>query len=94
MALFPIYGVFQGDFVPHLVAVDTDDSMQLVAEKIAVHSVGRRVPHKPAASGYQIQIGEHLVSPQSPLSQVIGETGLKPLQWVTVDWARPSGEHL
>lgn len=94
MALFPIYGVFKGDFVPHLVAVDTDDSMQQVAEKIAVHSVGRRVPHKPTASGYQIEIGDQLVSLQSPLSQVIGETGLKPLQWVTVDWARLSGENL
>jgi hypothetical protein len=52
------------------------------------------VPHRPKASGYQIQIGEHLVSPQLPLSQVIGETGLKPLQWVTVDWAQSSGEHL
>ena len=94
MALFPIYGVFKGDFVPHLVAVDTDDSMQQVAEQIAHHSVGRRVPHRPKASGYQIQIGEHLVSPQLLLSQVIGETGLKPLQWVTVDWAQSSGEHL
>jgi len=94
MALFPIYGVFKGDFVPHLVAVDTDDSMQKVAEQIAVHSVGRRVPHKPSSSGYQIQIGESLVPLQWSLSKAIGETGLKPLQWVTVDWARPAGEHL
>ena len=43
MALFPIYGVFKGDFVPHLVAVDTDDPMTVVADKIADHSVGRRI---------------------------------------------------
>ena len=40
MALFPIYGTFKGDFCAHLVAVDTDDTMGQVAEKIAVHSVG------------------------------------------------------
>lgn len=88
MALFPIYGVFKGDFVPHLVAVDTDDTMQQVAEKIAVHSVGRRLPNRPEASGYRIQVGDQLVAAAKPLSQVLGETGLKPLEWVTVDWAR------
>ena len=49
MALFPITGRFVGDFVPHLVAVDTDDTMDQIAEKVAVHSVGRRVA-RPAAS--------------------------------------------
>lgn len=87
MALFPIYGVFKGDFVPHLVAVDTGDTMNEVAQKIAVHSVGRRLPQRPGATGYRIQVGEHLVAVDKPLSQVLGETGLKPLQWVTVDWA-------
>jgi len=87
MALFPIYGVFQGDFVPHLVAVDTDDTMAQVAEKIAVHSVGRRVPAKPHAKGYRVRIGDADMSMDAPLSQVLARTGLKPLQWVTVDWA-------
>ena len=88
MALFPIYGVFQGDFVPHLVAVDTDDTMAQVAEKIAVHSVGRRVPAKPRAKGYRIRIGNADIAMDAPLSQVLAQTGLRPLQWVTVDWAR------
>ena len=87
MALFPIYGLFQGDFVPHLVAVDTEDTMHQVAEKIAVHSVGRRVPNRPGAKGYRIRVGEHRVAAEKVLAQVLGETGLKPLQWVTVDWA-------
>lgn len=87
MALFPIYGVFQGDFVPHLVAVDTDDTMNQVAEKIAVHSVGRRVPRRPGAKGYRVQVGERTVPNDSTLSQVLVEPGLKPLEWVTVGWA-------
>ena len=87
MALFPIYGVFKGDFVPHLVAVDTDDTMNQVAEKIAVHSVGRRVPRGPQGAAYRIRIGERTVSNTKALSQVLAETGLKPLEWVTVDWS-------
>jgi toluene monooxygenase system protein B len=43
MALFPVQGIFDGDFVVLLVAVDTDDPMTVVAEKIAHHVVGRRV---------------------------------------------------
>lgn len=87
MALFPIYGVFKGDFVPHLVAVDTDDTMDQVAAKIAVHSVGRRVPRGRVGAGYRIRIGERTVVNAQALSQVLAETGLKPLEWVTVDWA-------
>ncbi len=86
MALFPIYGVFKGDFVPHLVAVDTDDTMDQVAAKIAVHSVGRRLPRGPTGAGYRIRIGERTVGNAQALSQVLAETGLKPLEWVTVDW--------
>jgi toluene monooxygenase system protein B len=87
MALFPIYGVFRGDFVPHLVAVDTEDTMQQVAEKIAVHSVGRRLPRRTDGCGYQIEVGKRTVAAETLLSQVLAETGFKPLEWVTVDWA-------
>jgi len=54
MALFPIYGRFIGDCVPHLVAVDTGDTMAQVAEKIAVHSVGRRIPPRPDSTGFEV----------------------------------------
>jgi toluene monooxygenase system protein B len=43
MALFPLQGIFDGDFVVLLVPVDTEDPMTVVAEKIAHHVVGRRV---------------------------------------------------
>ncbi len=87
MALFPIYGVFKGDFVPHLVAVDTEDTMAQVAEKIAVHSVGRRLPQRADAKGMRVTIGDQTIDNRQPLSQVMTQTGLKPLQWVTVEWA-------
>ncbi|MFT4562347.1 MAG: toluene monooxygenase system protein B [Gammaproteobacteria bacterium] len=47
MAAFPIHSNFQGDFVLQLVEIDTDDSMDAVAEKCAYHSVGRRVAPQP-----------------------------------------------
>ncbi|MFN8079027.1 MAG: toluene-4-monooxygenase system B family protein [Kineosporiaceae bacterium] len=44
MALFPIQGIVEGDFVVVLVPVDDTDPMTVVAEKIAYHGVGKRVP--------------------------------------------------
>ena len=80
MAPFPVYGRFVGDFVPHLVAVDTDDSMDIVAEKVAVHSVGRRVPRPAVPKGYDVYIDGRLIPPGTTLA----ELGLPPLQWVDV----------
>jgi hypothetical protein len=41
MALFPITGRFVGDFVPHLVAVDTEDTMDEIAGKVAANLIAR-----------------------------------------------------
>ena len=86
MALFPIYGLFKGDFVPHLVAVDTDDSVDQVAQKVAVHTVGRRLAERVGVP-YRVSVGERTVPNDATLAQVIEQTGLKPLQWVVVDYA-------
>ena len=69
MALFPITGRFVGDFVPHLVAVDTDDTMDTVAEKVAVHSVGRRIarPAPETRMSSTAANGATLVRPASAL---------------------------
>jgi len=47
MAALPICANFEGDFVLQLVGVDTEDTMDQVAEKCAHHSVGRRVAPQP-----------------------------------------------
>jgi toluene monooxygenase system protein B len=80
MALFPIYGRFIGDCVPHLVAADTDDTMAQVAEKIAVHAVGRRIPPRLDGTGYEVLVGGHPVHSDV----VLGSLGLHPLDWVEV----------
>jgi toluene monooxygenase system protein B len=80
MALFPITGRFAGDFVPHLVPVDTADTMDQVAEKVAVHSVGRRVPAPAEPRPYDVLLHGRVIDPGTTL----GELGLAPLQWLDV----------
>lgn len=80
MALFPVTGRFVGDFVPHLVAVDTEDTMDVLAEKVAVHSVGRRVPARDPHPGYEVLVADVPV----PAATTVGELGLQPLQWLDV----------
>ena len=80
MALFPITGRFVGDFLAHLVAVDTDDTMDTVAEKVAAHSVGRRVAVPEGDPTYDVYLDGRLIEPSTRL----GELGLVPLQWLDV----------
>jgi toluene monooxygenase system protein B len=54
MATIPIYGRFIGDFTAHLVAVDTEDTIDEVAAKIARHVIGRRLPEQPDAQGLEV----------------------------------------
>ncbi len=80
MALFPIVGRLVGDFIPHLVAVDTDDTMDTVAEKVAVHSVGRRVAAPPGVPLYDVYLDDRKIDP----AVTLGELSLLPLQWLDV----------
>ncbi|MFI5881498.1 toluene-4-monooxygenase system B family protein [Streptomyces sp. NPDC051554] len=80
MALFPIVGRLVGDFIPHLVAVDTDDTMDTVAAKVAVHSVGRRVAVPPGVPSYDVYLDDRKIDP----SVTLGELSLLPLQWLDV----------
>jgi toluene monooxygenase system protein B len=72
--------------VPHLVAVDTDDTMATVAEKIAVHTIGRRLPARTKAQGYEVTIDDVVIPASMTFGQVLGERQLAPLHWVTVRW--------
>ena len=87
MSLFPIYGHFEGDFVPHLVAIDTANTMAEVAEAVAVHSVGRRIGRHPGASGYEALIKGSVVSLDRRFEDVMSEYGVVPLDFVTVRFA-------
>jgi hypothetical protein len=82
MALIPIYGRFVGDFAVHLVAVDTDDTIDDVAAKIAAHAVGRRLPAQPAAKGFEVMSDGRALPADSRLKDIAP----RPLQWLDVRW--------
>jgi Toluene-4-monooxygenase system protein B (TmoB) len=82
MATIPIYGRFVGDFTAHLVAVDTEDTIDEVAVKIARHVVGRRLPPQPDAKGLEVLIGGCPVDPALRLKDLAPHV----LQWLDVRW--------
>ena len=43
MAMFPVQGIVEGDFVVVLVTPDDTDPMTAVAQAIAHHGIGKRV---------------------------------------------------
>jgi Toluene-4-monooxygenase system protein B (TmoB) len=82
MALIAIYGRFVGDFTAQLVAVDTEDTIDEVAAKIASHVVGRRLPDQPGTKGFEVLAGGRTLAPSSRLK----ELAPRPLQWLDVRW--------
>ena len=86
MALFPIIGRFVGDFVPHLAAIDTEDTFDQIAEKVAVHSVGRRMPDRPEAEGYEVLLDGELLPGDQRLEELMATRPILPLQWFDVRW--------
>jgi toluene monooxygenase system protein B len=81
MALFPVQGIFEGDFVVLLVPVDTDDPMTVVADKIAHHVVGRRVAAQDRPMRVRRQ-GEFLAA-----DATVAESNLSPLDVLEVVYA-------
>lgn len=74
MAMFPIYSNFERDFVLQLVAVDTEDTMDQVAEKCAVHSINRRV--KPQL-GRVLRVRRHGEEGLFPRDMKVTDAGLR-----------------
>jgi toluene monooxygenase system protein B len=81
VALFPLVSNVEGDFVLQLVAVEDDDTMDVVAEKAAAHSVGRRVKGKP---GRTMRVRQQGAAEPFPPSVTVAEAGLAPMDCVEV----------
>lgn len=79
MALLPLQGMVRGDFVVHLIPVDDQDSMNAVADKIARHTLGRRLPLTTEQLRVFTADGREL----TPDSTVV-EAGLQPLDVLEV----------
>jgi Toluene-4-monooxygenase system protein B (TmoB) len=82
---FAIYGRFVGDFVPHLVSALMSDTMPELAEKVAVHSVGRRLPARPGGR-YEVLLDGRVIPDQVTLGELVAERRLPPLSWFDVSW--------
>jgi len=80
MALFPLQGMFDGDFVLMLVPVDDQDTMTQVAEKVAHHAVGRRV----AAQDRPLQVRRNSVP--VPADATVTSAGFGPMDVVEVGY--------
>jgi toluene monooxygenase system protein B len=81
MATIPLTAAHREDFVILLVLVDTEDSMEEVAAKVAAHTVGIRVPAKPAPLQVFWQ-GKPL-----PPTAKVAEVGIQPMDFVEVAYA-------
>ena len=91
MAPFPITGRFISDFVPHLVAIDTDDTWDQVAQKVAVHSVGRRVARPDPHPGYDVLLNGEVLPPEEKVEARFAKNPVPPLQWFDVRFHQSTG---
>lgn len=81
MALIPLVSNFQGDFVLLLVPVDTDSTMDQLAEACAHHSLDRRVERQP---GKTLRV--RLQGSDLPFDRgaTVGQVALTPMACVQV----------
>ena len=81
MAAFPIFSNFQHDFVIQLVPVDTENTMDEVAEAAAYHSVGRRVAAQPDKI---LRVRKQDSEEFFPRNMKVKDSGLKPTETVEI----------
>lgn len=84
MADFPLHSNFQGDFVPVLVLVDSEDTMDEVARKCAYHSVGKRVAPQPDKI---LRVRRHRAERCYPRDMKVVDSGLRPTETIDVLFA-------
>jgi len=84
MAVFPIHSNFEEDFVIQLVAVDTGDTMDKVAEKCAQHSLNRRVKPRPEKI---LRVRKHEDGTLFPRDMTVAEAGLRSTETLDIIFA-------
>jgi len=83
VALFPLTSKFQGDFVLQLLAVDSADSMDVVAASAARHSIGKRVMSRP---GRVLRVRRQGMDDSFPRGMSVEDSGLYPTECIEVFW--------
>ena len=92
MAPFPITARFYGDVTAQLVAIDTDDTWEQVAEKVAYHSVGRRIAAPNPHPGYEVLFDGRVLPSHGTVSELFASNPVPPLQWFDVRF-RSAAQH-
>ena len=78
MAAVPLHAVFRKDFVTLLVLVDDEDTMDVVAQKVAHHVIQRRLP--PQDAPMRVQYNNRILAPE----QTVSQAGILPMSFVEV----------
>ena len=78
MAAVPLQAVFRRDFVTLLVLVDDEDTMEVVAQKVAHHVIQRRLP--PQDAPMRVQYNNRILAPE----QTVSQAGILPMSFVEV----------
>jgi toluene monooxygenase system protein B len=78
MAIVPLQAVFRRDFVTLLVLVDDEDTMEVVARKVAHHVIRRRLP--PQDASMRVQYNDRVLPPD----QTVSQAGILPMSFVEV----------
>jgi toluene monooxygenase system protein B len=78
MAAVPLQAAFRRDFVTLLVLVDDEDTMEVVAQKVAYHVIRRRLP--PQDAPMRVQYNDRVLPPD----QTVSHAGIVPMSFVEV----------
>ena len=78
MATVPLQAAFRGDFATLLVLVDDEDTMEVVAQKVASHVIGRRLP--PQDAPMRVQYDNRVLAPD----QTVAQAEIPPMSFVQV----------
>ena len=78
MATIPLQAAFRGDFGLLLVSVDDQDTMEVVAQKVAYHVIRRRLP--PQDAPMRVQYNGFVLLPD----QTVAQAGMSPMSFVEV----------
>ena len=78
MAFLPLQAAFRGDFVLLFVPVDDQDTMDVVAQKVASHVIHRRLP--PQDAPMRVQYSDYVLPPDHTVAQA----GMQPMSFVQV----------
>jgi len=78
MAIVPLQAAFRGDFAMWLVLVEDQDTVEVVAQKVAYHVIHRRLP--PQDAPMRVQYSGRVL----PTDQTVAQAGLSPMSFVEV----------